>query len=46
MLAAIQEQNRMLAEMLLDGAKSIDADRPKLPAPSPHSELMMPVILT
>jgi hypothetical protein len=46
MLAAIQNQKRMLAEMLLDSVKSNDADRPKSSAPAPHSERVMPVIVT
>lgn len=46
MLAAWQDQKRLFAEMLLDGAKPAEADRPKTSAPSPHSELVRPVIMT
>jgi hypothetical protein len=46
MLVALQNQKRLLAEMLMDNAKAGDTDRPKPTRPSPHSERMMPVITT
>jgi hypothetical protein len=44
MVVALQNQKRLLAEMLVDSAKASDTDRPKPSRPSPHSERMMPVI--
>lgn len=46
MLAAIQNQKRLLAEMLQDGVKANDTDRPKPSRPPPHSELSMPFVTT
>jgi hypothetical protein len=46
MLAALQNQKRLFAELLSDGAPAADADRPKPFRPSPHSELLMPVVIT
>lgn len=46
MLAAVQNQKRLLAEMLQDQTKTSDADRPKPSPLSPQSELTLPVITT
>lgn len=46
MMVALQNQKQLLAEMLADSVKASDTDRPKSRRPSPHSELMMPVITT
>lgn len=45
-VVALQNQKQLLAEMLADTVKASDTDRPKSRRPSPHSELMMPVITT
>jgi hypothetical protein len=43
MLIALQNQKRLFAEML-DTPKPADADRPKPSRPSPHSELILPIV--
>jgi hypothetical protein len=44
MLIALENQKRLFAEMLVDSPKANDTDRPKPSRPSPHSELILPIV--